>query len=370
MPLFFLYNESMKKILLILFLPFFLLPLSLYAQETEKTYKGIVEEVFEVPCSEVLDDSYICFEYIIRIDETNESIRTSVPILSENGISKFKVGDRVYTTHITDGFDSESWVLTSFVRETPILMMVLIFAVSALLIGRRQGLGSLLSLAFTVLILYGWAIPKILDGADILLVGVITVCITLVMIMYVSHGFNRKSSIAVLSTLIGVLIVAILAKIFILMVRVDGTGSEEAFLLMSQVGSNLDLAAIFFVSILIGAVGVLDDVVMSQVSSIQELHIANPTLSSRKLFSQAMNIGKDHLSSMVNTLFIAYAGSSFALVILLTYNSGGIGNILRTDAIAEEIVRTLAASTGILLIVPITSFIASYLIPREKFNSK
>lgn len=131
------------------------------------------------------------------------------------------------------------------------------------------------------------------------------------------------------------------------------------------------MGGVFFVSILIGAMGVLDDVVMSQVSSIHELHIANPSLSPGKLYSQAMNIGKDHLSSMVNTLFIAYAGSSFALVILLTYSSGGIGNILKTDVIAEEIVRTLSASMGILLIVPITSLIASYLIPnmRKKENS-
>ena len=355
----------MKKIFSILFLLLYLIPLGVYAQETEETFKGIVEEVFEVPCSDVLDDGYTCFEYTIRIDESNESIRTSIPILSEDGSSKFKVGDMVYASFMTDGFENESWAITGFVRESSILIMVVIFALAAIIIGKRQGLGSLLSLVFTVMILYGWAIPRILAGGDVLLIGVITVCITLVMIMYVSHGFNRKSSIAVLSTLIGVLIVAILAKLFISMVRVDGSGSEEAFLLLSQTGGGLDLAAIFFVSILIGAVGVLDDVVMSQVSSIQELHIANPTLSSRKLFSQAMNIGKDHLSSMVNTLFIAYAGSSFALVILLTYNSGGIGNILRADAIAEEIVRTLAASTGILLIVPITSFIASYLIPKR-----
>ncbi|PKN02936.1 hypothetical protein CVU76_02835 [Candidatus Dojkabacteria bacterium HGW-Dojkabacteria-1] len=359
------------KITTILFTLFlFLFPLNIYAQETEETFKGVVEEVFNVPCSDVLDDGYTCFEYLIRIDETDESVRTSIPILSEDGKSKFNIGDRVYTTYMTDGFDYESWAITGFVREGAILIMVVIFALAAIIIGKRQGFGSLLSLAFTVMILYGWAIPRILDGGDVLLIGVVTVSITLVMIMYVSHGFNRKSSIAVLSTLIGVVIVALLAKLFISMVRVDGSGSEEAFLLLSQTGGSIDLAAVFFISILIGAVGVLDDVVMSQVSSIQELHLANPTLSSRKLFSQAMNIGKDHLSSMVNTLFIAYAGSSFALVILLTYNSGGIGNILRTDAIAEEIVRTLAASTGILLIVPITSFIASYLIPRGKLNTK
>lgn len=353
----------MKNIFLLLPLLtlFFMSPISVFAQQSEESFRGVVEEIFEVPCSEVLEEGYVCFEYTVSILDLEKEVRT-IPILSENGESRFLVGDSVYISYLTDGYDYESWSITGFVREGSILFIVIIFSIVAIVIGQRQGLGSLISLAISVLLLYLWAIPSILNGSDVILIGTITVCISLVSIVYISHGFNIKSTIAILSTLVGVLIVAILAKIFINLVHIDGSGSEEAFLLSSQTGGSADLAGIFFVSILIGAVGVLDDVVMSQVSAIQELLIANPNLTVKKLFSQAMNIGRDHISSMVNTLFIAYAGSSFALVILLTYNSGGVGSILRTDAIAEEIVRTFSASIGILLVVPITTFIASYII--------
>lgn len=363
---FFLYNRSMKKIILIL-LTLFLFPAYIHAQEQEEVYKGTIEDIVEVDCPEELYEGYTCFEYTVRVDGREDSIK-STPILSEEG-SKYSVGDRVYVSYFSDGSGGEEWSVTGFARDSAMLIMVILFASIALIIGRRQGLGSLLSLLFTVLILYGWAIPRILDGADILLVGVSTVCVSLVIIMYASHGFNRKTSIAVLSTLVGIFIVSIIARIFMSMVRIDGVGSEEAFLLLSQTNGSIDLAQIFFVSVLIGAMGILDDVVVSQISAINELHIANPRLSTKELFTQAMNIGRDHISSMINTLFIAYAGSSFALVILLTYSTGGIGNIIRTDAIAEEIVRTLSASIGILLIVPIASLIAAYLIPRKQLVS-
>jgi uncharacterized membrane protein len=348
----------MKYILLIALLFF---PSLLYAQEEELTYKGVVREVSEVPCSEYLDDGYMCFEYIVYISDLNQEVNT-LPSLSEKETSQYNIGDKVYISYVSDGFDYESWSISGFVRDGALLFMVIVFAAVAIIVGRRQGLGSLVSLSITVALLYLWAIPRILDGSDVLLIGITTVCVSLVLIMYISHGFNLKSTISVISTLIGVLIVAVIAKIFITVVNVDGSGSEEAFLLSSQAGGSLDLAAIFFVSILIGAMGVLDDVVMSQVSSIKEIYMANPKITPNSLFKQAMNIGRDHLSSMVNTLFIAYAGSSFALVILLAYNEGGVSNILRADSIVEEIVRTISASTGILFIVPITTFVASRIV--------
>ncbi|MDX9739522.1 MAG: YibE/F family protein [Candidatus Dojkabacteria bacterium] len=358
----------MKKIAYIFLFLIFLSPTFLYGQDSVKSFKGTVEKIFEVPCSETFEEEYVCFEYLVKVKEREESVRT-IPSMADGNESKFVVGDRVYVAYSTNDFESESWSITGFVREGSILTILIIFSIVAVLVGRRQGLGSLISLAITVFLLYLWAIPKILGGGDVIFIGVVTVCISLVSIMYISHGFNMKSNISVFSTLVGIVIVALLAKLFISMVRIDGSGSEEAFLLFSQTGGNIDLSAVFFVSILIGAMGVLDDVVMSQVSAIKELYIANPTLSRTKLFSQSMNIGRDHLSSMVNTLFIAYAGSSFALVMLLTYNSGGIGNILQADVIAEEIVRTLSASIGILLIVPITSFIAAHLISLDRSKS-
>ncbi len=229
-------------------------------------------------------------------------------------------------------------------------------------------MGSLISLAFTIFVLYVWAVPKILNGSDVIFIGISTVLVTLVVIMYASHGLNRKSTVAVISTIIGILFVGLFAKVFGNIVNVDGSGSEEAFLLFSQTEGTVNLGDLFFISILIGAMGVLDDVVMSQVSAIQELYRANNQLTTKELYTQAMNIGRDHISSMINTLFIAYAGSSLAVVMLLTYSSGGVGNILKIDFIAEEIVRTITSSIGILLVVPISSIVAAKLIPMSNFK--
>ena len=352
---------EMKKIHIILLL-LVMVPLSVVFAQEEVSYEGVVKSFEEVPCSEVFSEGYNCFEYTIDIPELDTEQRTT-PLLSETENPKFKGGDRVYITSVTDEFGNQAWSITGYVRGNSMLLLLIIFAVIAILVGRRQGLGSLVSLALTLLILYLWAIPKILNGADIMIIGIMTVLFTLVIIMYVSHGFNMKSTVAVISTIIGILIVGIFAKIFSTLTHVDGSGSEEAFLLLSQTDGTIDLSGVFFISILIGAMGVLDDVVMSQVSAIQELYHANKDLNTLQLYSKAMNIGRDHISSMVNTLFIAYAGSSFALVMLLTYNSGGIGEVLKTDVIAEEVVRTLTSSIGILLIVPISSIIAAKLIP-------
>lgn len=353
---------GMKKIFFvyILLLTIFL-PTVIYAQE-EDLYKGVVLSSSEVPCSDVFDDGYTCFEYVVNIPELNEEMST-IPLLSETQSPKFKQGDKVYISSLTDEYGDVQWSITGYNRNLSILFLVGVFSMLAVVIGRRQGLGSLISLAFTVFILYVWAIPKILNGGDVLFIGITTVTITLIVIMYASHGINTKSTIAIFSTLIGIFLVAILAKIFSNSVKVDGLGSEEAFILLSQTNGTVNLSDVFFVSILIGAMGVLDDVVMSQISAIQEIYKTNSNLSTIELYKKAMNIGRDHISSMVNTLFIAYAGSSLAVVMLLTYSSGGIGNIIQIDVIAEEIVRTVTSSIGILLVVPISSIIAAKLIP-------
>lgn len=358
--------ESMRKniIVMVVILLNLLFPKVAFGQE-ETSYKAIIKSGVQVPCSDSFEETYTCYEYTVEVVDLEEE-KTTMPLLSESKEPKFKEGDRVYVTHMSDEFGNDAWSISGYDRNSPILLLVIIFSVIAILIGKRQGIGSLISLIFTVIILYTWAIPKILSGSDVVFIGVLTVVVTLVVIMYASHGFNRKSSIAIISTMMGIALVGILAKIFSNLIKVDGSGSEEAAFLLSQTGGSINLSEVFFVSILIGAMGILDDVVMSQVSSIQEIYRANSRLSTLELYRQGMNIGRDHISSMVNTLFIAYAGSSLAVVMLLTYNSGGIGNILNTDFIAEEIVRAVTSSIGILLVVPISTLIAAKLIPLSK----
>ncbi len=352
----------MKRIILLVlsFITFFLIS-PVYAQE-EVSYHGVINEYKEIPCSEMFQENYKCFEYFVDIQELDEE-KVISPVLSENGESRFEKGDKVYVSSLSDEYGNEEWSITGYNRNSSILLMVICFSILALIVGGRQGFRSLLSLLFTVLILYIWAIPRILNGADVISTGIITIIVTILVIMYTSYGFNIKSHIGVISCMIGILIVGIFAKLFGGLASINGSGSEEAFLLFSQTNGGINLMDIFFISILIGSMGVLDDVVMAQISAVFELYTTDEKLNGFDLYRKAMNIGKDHLSSMVNTLFLAYAGSSLATVMLLIYNSKEMGNILQMDFIAEEIVRSLVSSMGILLIVPITSIIAAKVIP-------
>jgi uncharacterized membrane protein len=164
--------------------------------------------------------------------------------------------------------------------------------------------------------------------------------------------------------------VSVLAWISLNILNINGLGEETAFLLSSQMDGDLNIKLLFFISILIGAVGVLDDVTVGQISSMYEIYEANTKLTSFDLYRKTMNVGKEHVSSMINTLFIVYAGSSLPLVVLMYLSNRDIGTLVSIDMISEEIVRTLAISMSLLLIVPIATYIGSFTITRNLLSSR
>jgi uncharacterized membrane protein len=356
----------MKKILLtILILLFSLSVISAQEGVEEKaTFKGVVSDVNEVDCGNMLDDQYTCYTYKVFVKELDMEIEAG-PASSETGESRFKVGDRIYVSNYSLD-DVSDWNIVGFSRESSVLFMFIIFTFVTILVGGKKGLSSIISLGITFLLLYFFAIPRMLDGGNVLFLGIITVLVSMVSSMYVAHGFNRRTTLSVISTFFGILIVSLFALFFTNITRLDGLGTEDAFFLSSQTGGAINLSQLYFVSILVAAMGVLDDVIVSQVVSVYELYDANIKLNANQLYSKAMNIGKEHISSMVNTLFVAYAGSSLALVMLLSFNNGSVAFILRSDSITEEIVRTLAASIGIILVVPVSTFLASRFVPLFK----
>lgn len=347
----------MKRILLIILITLLSISPTLAQEENVQEYKGRISEIREVSCSESLSESYKCFEYTVYVDGIEKEIRT-YPSMSETGVSQFEIGDKVYVSSM-DTLGEQVWNVTGFVRDSGVFIIFLLFALISVLVGGKNGFGSLLSLVLTILILYVWAIPQMLNGWDVIFVGLVSVGLSMVISMYISHGFNVKTTVSVISTILGLTIVAGLAYVFNTILNVDGSGSEDAIALFSQTAGSIDLSSVYFISILIAAMGVIDDVVVSQVASVFELKRVNSSMDSKQLYKQSMNIGKDHISSMINTLFVAYAGSSLFLVMLLTYTNDGLANIFRMDALVEEVVRTMSASIGILLVVPISSFIAS-----------
>jgi uncharacterized membrane protein len=175
------------------------------------------------------------------------------------------------------------------------------------------------------------------------------------------YGWNLKTHSAVVGILIAMFITGMLSIFFVNFTRLTGFGDENAMFLIQQSAQPISMRGLLLAGMLIGSLGVLDDLVISQASAVFELHSANSKLSMRFLYQRAMNIGRDHVASTVNTLVLAYAGSSLPMLLLFSLNSGDYVMLANMSMVAEEIVRTLVGSIGLFMAVPITTFLASLL---------
>ena len=205
-----------------------------------------------------------------------------------------------------------------FVRSDLLLLLVGIFAVSILLFAGRQGLGSLLGLSFSLLVVIGYIIPHIVDGEDPVRVSIIGAAILLSVTLYLTYGWNLKTHAATLSMLLALILTGILALIFVNLTKLTGTGDENALFLTQMAGAKINLRGLLLGSMLIGALGVLDDLVITQASVVFELNDANPDLGLRALYKRASNIGRDHVAATVNTLVMAYAGAALPMLLVFS----------------------------------------------------
>jgi uncharacterized membrane protein len=246
-----------------------------------------------------------------------------------------------------------------FVRTKPLLWLTAIFAIAILLISRWKGLRSLLSMAFSLFVIIGYIIPHILSGDDPLRVSIIGSTILLGVTLYVTYGWTLKTHAAVISMVLVLLITGILSGLFVTFSKLTGSGDENALFLIQMLNAQLNLRGLLLGGMIIGALGVLDDLVTSQASAVFELHHANPSLGFRGLFQSAMRIGQDHVAATVNTLVLAYAGASLPMLLMFTLGQGNLGYLVNFEFVAEEIVQTLVGSLGLISAVPLATGIAS-----------
>ncbi len=245
-----------------------------------------------------------------------------------------------------------------FVRTSFLLWLFAIFAGAILLISRWKGFRSLLSLAFSLLVIIGFIIPRILSGADPLRVSILGSSILLGVTLYLTYGWTLKTHAAVISMIFVLLITGMLAGVSVSFTRLTGSGDENALFLLQMLNTQINLRGLLLGGMIIGALGVLDDLVTTQASAVFELHHANPSLDFWQLYRSAMRIGQDHVAATVNTLVLAYAGASLPMLLLFTLGQGDLGYLINFEFVAEEIVRTLVGSLGLVSAVPITTAIA------------
>ncbi|HND47322.1 MAG TPA: YibE/F family protein [Anaerolineales bacterium] len=273
-------------------------------------------------------------------------------------------GDQIIVTISKTPDNVVNAYFVDYVRTTPILWLTLIFAIAIVLISQWKGIRAMLSMAFSLYIIIGYIIPRILNGDDPLTVSIIGSAILLGVSLYLTYGWTLKTHAAVISMVFVLLITGALAGLFVVFAKLNGSGDENVMFLMQLSETPISLRGLFLGGLIIGALGVLDDLVTTQAAAVFELHHANPNLGFRGLYGSAMRIGQDHVAATVNTLVLAYAGASLPMLLMFSLGHGDYGYIVNFSFVAEEIVRTLVGSLGLIAAVPLTTVIAIFFAQR------
>jgi uncharacterized membrane protein len=251
-----------------------------------------------------------------------------------------------------------------FIKETyrynKVLWFILAFFLLGIALGGKKGFSSMLGLVLSIAILFFFVIPQIVAGHSPLLISIIGCIGIAVTSIYLAHGFNRRTSIAVISTIITLVIAIVIAVVVTSWLQLAGLGTEEAMFVMTGPLAHVDLRGLLLGGMIIGTLGILDDITTAQTAAIDELSKANHSLDFKELYTRGMSIGQEHIASLINSLALAYAGASLPLFLLFfTERSMPWWLIVNSEFITEEITRTLVGSTALLLAVPIATFFAA-----------
>ena len=302
-------------------------------------------------------------EHLGEIVEAEHSLNA---YFTENQRFELKVGDKVLVlceenelNRITNAY------VTDLSREGYLTFIIVLFFGLLLFIGRGKGLRAIFSLLFTVLVVIKVLLPLVLKGYNPIIISIVLCSIIIAVAIVIVGGFKTKTIAAIIGTVSGVAVAGVLALIIGNMARLTGLGNEESQMLMYLPNhSGFNFKGLLFAGIIIGAIGAIMDVGMSIASSMYEIKINSIEISFKDLFKSGINVGRDIMGTMSNTLILAYTGGAMNLLLLYMAYEIPFKIIINTDLIASEIIRAIAGSIGIILTIPITALIAAYLYNR------
>ncbi len=301
------------------------------------------------------------FEQIVIVDVGEERVRF------RNDFIPVDVGQKVFVRRESDGVGGEIISLYDVDRSGVLYSIGLLFAALVLSLNFKKGVKSLISLGLTIVTVLFVLLPVLKAGHSPALVGSVISIVLLATVMLFTHGFQMKTYVAMAGTSFAIIVTAVLTLICLKVGRFSGIGTDESFAIVVS-GLSIDMPELLFVGILIGMLGVLDDVAITQASVVDQLYRAG--VRGRSLFLQAMKIGQDHVGALVNTLVLAYTGTALPLLLLTTLKTEPLPAILSIEVVATEIFRALLGSIGVILVVPLTTFLAVLFVRRMKSSGK
>ena len=286
------------------------------------------------------------------------------------GKRNYKIGDEVFLVAEKDGQNAINYNVYDYNRLSPLFWLFLFFIVVTVVTGRIRGVTSFIGMACSFLIIFYFVLPQILAGANSFLIAIIAALAIVPLTFYLSHGLNRKTTSAIIGTMLTLLIVGVVATISVDASHLSGSASEEVNALILEKPDVINVKDLLLAGIIISLLGILNDITISQAAIVFKLKEVSPELKFGGLFSKAMDVGRDHIASVVNTLVLVYTGAALPLLLLFLNNPAPFSEILNEEFMAEEILRTLVASIGIVIAVPLTTLITVFIVSRWKGSAK
>ncbi|MGW6459495.1 YibE/F family protein [Streptomyces sp. NPDC055078] len=306
-----------------------------------------------------------CGKAAIEVTSGKDKGRTFTEIVQPDASRQLKQGQGVVVAYAPDAPRDLQYSVIDVDRQFPMALLAGIFALVVVLVGRMRGVMALIALAASFAVLTLFILPAILEGSNPLIVAVVGASAIMLIALYMCHGLTARTSVAVLGTLISLLLIGLLGSLFIGWASLSGNTDDNTGLIHGLY-PGIDMSGLLLAGVLIGSLGVLDDVTVTQTSAVWELRQANPDMGPRALYRAAIRIGRDHIASVVNTLVLAYAGAALPLLLLFSIARSGVGAVANSELVAEEIVRTLIGSIGLVASVPVTTALAALVVSADR----
>ena len=333
------------------------------ADEIGLTYQRLAATVTEVTdrvCSySAPDDPQSCRTITTRVDEgPHEGTQVALPEfnLAYDRVSiRISPGDKVIV-----GYEASNdyYFFVDRDRRTPLVWLAGLFALVVVALGRLRGALALVAMATTLVVLIAFVAPSVLDGNDPVLVAVVAAAVIAFVSLYLTHGVGAHTTVALAGTLASLGLTLGLSWVFFGLSKFTGLATEEG-LTLPLIAGDVDLASLLLGGAIIGALGALDDVTVTQVATVAELRYRSPQLPRRELIASGIRVGREHIAATVNTLLLAYAGAGLPLVLLFAVSDQSLAMVANSELIAVEIVRTLCGSLGLVAAVPVTTVLAA-----------
>ena len=366
------YNKRMffKKIIFAVFILIVIVPTA-YAQETLNLHKAKVLQIVKEENSTILEEVGKGINILTQTltAEVIDGPEKGKQVTLENDYIKLEKGDVFFIEKTSFVGEEDRYVMRERDRQFPIIILLLIFGLAIFIFGGKQGLRSLLSLVAGFFVIIYFLLPLLMKGYSPILVSVAFATIILFCAIYFTHGFNRESTVAFTGTILAVILTGLLAFVSVAIMKLTGFNSEEAAFLNMGNTIKLNFHGLLLGGILIGVLGILDDIAITQAAVVSEIYNSANHLTRKEVYKKAMRVGREHVSALVNTLVLAYTGASLPLLLLISNYNYPFGFVVSQEMFSTEIVRTIVGSIGLVLTVPITTLIAVYLLKGYKGKS-